>query len=272
MDRKINGDGSYAYAEEVLTFRKPKHFSRKKKLLVVLIIILALLFVAALGFGAYKIFFAGGRYDDSASFYFSSNILSEEGGEFKAVGTIDFDIYNYADTLRTSKEKIEGFDIKVMANGKDITKKATIVTGEKTMEAEVRSACNVNIDVPREYHDKLIEVEVTSKPTQVVLKDDGVCVELIIFANKDTTVDVEWNEKKLTADSTNPYVEKSGIDKDKCSVSLAGGMSTSVYFFKSDVEDEFSGKTKDIKVTENEKTVKTENKVTNEESEGDKDE
>ena len=169
-----------------------------------------------------------------------------------------------------------------MANGKDITKKAAIVTGEKTMEAEVRSACNVNIEIPREYHNKLIEVEVTSKPNQVVLKgsfeyepawgyeikDDGVCVELVIFANKDTTVDVEWNEKKLTADSTNPYVEKSGIDKDKCSVSLAGGMSTSVYFFKSDVEDEFSGKTKDIKVTENEKTVKTENKVTNEESEG----
>lgn len=286
MDRKNYGEEAYTANEEAIAFRKPNHFSRKKKGLIALIVILALLAASGIGFAVYKIFFSGSGYDDSASFYFSSNILSEEGGKFKAVGAIDFDIYNYADTLRTSKEKIEGFDIKVTANGKDITAKSTVVTGERSMEAEVRSACNVKIEIPREYHNKLIEVKVTSKPVEVVLKgsfdyepswgyeikDDGVCVELILFANKDVTVNVEWDKDELTADSTNPYIEASGIDKNKCSVSLAGGMSASLYFFKADLEEEYSANTKAIKVTENEKTAKAESSVPSEEGKEDKDE
>ena len=286
MDRKNHGEEAYAQPAENLKFRKPNHFSRKKKALTALIIFLILIVVAAVGFGVYKLFDLRNRYDDSASFYFSSNILSEDGGEFKAVGSIEFDVYNYADSLRTSKEKIENFDIKVMANGKDITRKATVVTGERSMEADVRSACNVSIEIPREYHSKLIEVEVTSKPTEIVLKgsfdyepawgyeikDDGVCVELIIFANKDTSVNLEWDEKKLIADSTNSYVEESGIEKNKCTVSLAGGMSASVYFFKTDVKDEFTNNTKAIKIKENTKNVKVEQSVPTEESEAKKDE
>jgi len=276
--------GAYA-ADEGLVFRKPKNFNRKRKTRIFFIILLALLLTAALAFGVYKLFFGPEKYDDRDAFYFTSNILSEEGGKFKAVGSIDFDIYNYAD-IRTSKVKIEGFDIKVSANGKNITKKADMKVGERAMDARVPSACNVNIELPREYHDKLIEVEVTSKPNNVVLKaqfeyepeygykvkDDGVCVEVILFANKDVTLDLEWDGEALIADSTNPYIQSAGLDKTKCSVSLAGGMSTSIYFFKADPKEEFDNMTDALRLSYNDEQAGAKQSVPNEEKEAEKDE
>ncbi|MBR5515601.1 MAG: hypothetical protein IKU52_05310 [Clostridia bacterium] len=269
---------------EKLAFHKPKHFARKKKGVTFLVILLVLVLLCAMGFGAYKLYgilFKNKGFDDSTAFYFTSNILSEDGGDFEAVGSIDFDIYNYADTLRTSKEKVEDFEIKVTAGGKDITKKVTVTTGERAMEADIRSACNVNIVVPRQYHNKKIDVEVVSKPLQITLKgsfsyepswgyeikDDGNCVELVLFANEDTSLKVEWDEKKLIADSTNPYIEAAGIDSESCTVALAGSMSSSIYFFKTDTEDKFTNNSKAFKISESKKTVKAENKSASKETE-----
>ena len=107
--------------KEELVFRTPKKIVKKKRLLTVLFIILGLILAGALCFGAYMLFGPEKGYDDSAAFYFSSDLLNEEGGEYVVYDTIDFNVYNYADSLRVSKEPVEDFSVTVKADGKDIT-------------------------------------------------------------------------------------------------------------------------------------------------------
>ncbi len=236
--------------DEELQFRRPKKIIKKKRLLIVLFIILGLVVMSALAFGAYMLFKPEKGYDDSAAFYFSSDLLSEEGGEFVVYDTIDFNVYNYADALRVSKEPVEDFSIAVKADGKDITAKAEISIGEKAMAPDVRSGCAVSISIPEKYRDGVIDIVVKSSPVPKELKgsfklepawgyslndkEGNVCAELVIYANKDISLELSWDGEKLIPDSTDPYIRTAEDGENKCSIQLSGGMSITIPMFKAD--------------------------------------
>ncbi len=234
--------------EEELKFRTPKKIVKKKRLLTVLFIILGLILVGGACFGAYMLFGPEKGYDDSAAFYFSSDLLSEEGGEYVVYDTIDFNVYNYADALRVSKEPVEDFSVTVKADGKDITARSEISMGERAMAPDVRSGCAVSVSVPEKYRDKVIDVIVKSSPVEKELRGSfklepawgyeindekgNVCAELVIFANKDISLEFSWDGEKLIPDSTDSYIRTAKDGENKCSISLSGGTSITIPIFK----------------------------------------
>lgn len=252
--------GGVSEAEEELRFRRPRKIVKRKRLFIVLFIILGLIVAGAASFGIYMLFRPEEPYDDSAAFYLSSDLLSEEGGEFVVYDTIDFSVYNYADSLRVSKEPIEDFGITVKVDGKDITPKTEITAGDKVMPADERSGCEVSIKVPEKYRDKTVEVIVKSSPVPKEIKasfriepawgysvydEKGlICAELVIFANKDTALELNWNGEKLIPDSTNPYIRTAKDGENKCRIQLTAGMSTTIPLFKADPEKDYSDDTR----------------------------
>lgn len=238
--------------EEELLFRTPKKIVKKKRLLTVLFIILGIILVGAACFGAYMLFGPEKGYDDSAAFYFSSDLLSEEGGEYVVYDTIDFNVYNYADALRVSKEPVESFSVTVKADGKDITARSEISMGESAMAPDVRCGCSVSVSVPEKYRDKVIDVIVKSSPVEKELRGSfklepawgyeirdekgNVCADLVIFANKDISLELSWDGEKLIPDSTDSYIRTAKDGENKCNISLTGGMSVTIPMFKVDTE------------------------------------
>ncbi|MBQ4602142.1 MAG: hypothetical protein IJB24_04700 [Clostridia bacterium] len=238
--------------KEELVFRTPKKIVKKKRLLTVLFIILGLILAGALCFGAYMLFGPEKGYDDSAAFYFSSDLLNEEGGEYVVYDTIDFNVYNYADSLRVSKEPVEDFSVTVKADGKDITARSEISMGERAMAPDVRSGCAVSVSVPEKYRDKVIDVTVKSFPVEKELKGSfklepawgysvndekgNVCAELVIFANKDISLELSWDGEKLIPDSTDSYIRTAEDGENKCNIQLSGGMSITIPMFKAEPE------------------------------------
>lgn len=238
--------------EEELLFRTPKKIVKKKRLLTVLFIILGIILVGAACFGAYMLFGPEKGYDDSAAFYFSSDLLSEEGGEYVVYDTIDFNVYNYADALRVSKEPVESFSVTVKADGKDITARSEISMGENAMAPDVRCGCAVSVSVPEKYRDKVIDVIVKSSPVEKELRGSfklepawgyeirdekgNVCADLVIFANKDISLELSWDGEKLIPDSTDSYIRTAKDGENKCNISLTGGMSVTIPMFKVDTE------------------------------------
>lgn len=236
--------------EEELKFRRPKKIIKKKRMLIVLFIILGLVAIGALSFGAYMLLRPEKGYDDSAAFYFSSDLLSEEGGEYVVYDTIDFNVYNYADSLRVSKEPVEDFTVRIKADGKDITSKTDISMGERAMAPDVRSGCAVSVSVPEKYRDKTIDVTVTSSPVQKELtasfkiqpawgysvndEKGNVCAELVIYANKDVSLELSWDGEKLIPDSTDSYIRTAEAGETKCIIELSSGTSVTIPMFKAD--------------------------------------
>lgn len=236
-------------------FRKPKKIFRNRNILIAVIAVLSICLIAGIIILCVT-FFGHSKYDDSAAFYFASDLLSENGGDFTAYDKIEFNIYNYADALRISREPVKSFDVRVEADGKNITDKADIVTGETEMKADVRSACNVTIDVPKEYLEQKIKVIVTSSPIEkqisgtftlkpkwgYEIKDSkgSVCAELVIFANKDVLLDLSWDKEALTADNTNTFVHSMEHGGDVCRIQLSGGTSTMIPMFKIDAARDYS--------------------------------
>ncbi|MBR4881267.1 MAG: hypothetical protein IKU19_04995 [Clostridia bacterium] len=261
----IVGDPAGAPAvEEELKFRTPKKIVKKKRLLAVLFVLLGLIAAGALCFGAYMLFGPEKGYDDSAAFYFSSDLLSEEGKEYIVYDTIDFNVYNYADALRVSKEPVEDFSVTVKADGKDITARSEISMGERAMAADVRSGCAVSVSVPEKYNDKIIEITVKSFPVEKELKASfklepawgysvndekgNVCAELVIFANKDVSLEFSWDGEKLIPDSTDSYIRTAEDGENKCNISLSGGMSITVPMFKADPDKVIASDSNAIKL------------------------
>lgn len=231
-------------------FRKPRYIFRKKKI-IALAIVLAVFITAGVGMlVGYLVYEPEKVYDDSTAFYVTSNLLSEEGGKYTVYDRIEFDIYNYADSLRVSAEPVEISDIRVEADGKDITGKVDITLSESLIAPEVRSASNVVITLPEKYHGTELGVTVLSAPIEKVLKgtfvvvpewgyelkdkEGDVCAELVIYANKDVTLQVEWSAEKLIPDSTNPYIRTAKLNEMKCTVELSSGMGISIPMFKID--------------------------------------
>ena len=252
-------------------FRRPRRIFKKKRRLVILLLLAGLIIIGSLTVLGFMLYEPEQVYDDSAAFYFSSNLLSEEGGEFTVYDDIEFNVYNYADSLRVSKEPLESFSVKVEADGKDITGKSEISTGETAMAPDVRSGCTVVVSVPEEYCDAAIDVTVTSSPIEKVLRgtftvkpewgyelsdnEGDVCAELIIFANEKVTVEVEWDPEALIADSTNAYVRAAQGEPNICTVELDAGMSASIPMFKISPEEEYDSDSKVISVKKTENAV-----------------
>ena len=248
--------------EEELTFRKPKKIFKKKRTRTVLLILLIVLVAAAAAFACFKLFGPGEVYDDSTAFYFTGDLVSEEGGEYTVYDRIEFNVYNYADSLRVSKEPLESFTVKVECEGKDITSKAEISMGETAMAADVRSGCAVSVKVPEQYNGSVIDIKVTSSPINkelhgsfkvlpewgYELKDEkgNVCAELTIYANKDVSLELEWDGEKLIPDSTDSYIRTAENDESKCNIQLSAGMSTTIPLFKVNPDKVYNNKTKAI--------------------------
>ncbi|MBQ4561506.1 MAG: hypothetical protein IJA55_04140 [Clostridia bacterium] len=271
--------------EEELKFRRPKKEINKKRLLIVLFIILGIVVAGALSFAAYMIFKPEKGYDDSAAFYFSSDLLSEEGGEFVVYDTIDFNVYNYADSLRVSKEPVTDFTVRIKADGKDITTKTDISMGERAMAPNVRSGCAVSVSVPEKYRSKVIDVTVTSSPVQKVItasfkvlpawgytindKEGNVCADLVVYANKDVSLELIWDSEKLVPDSTDSYIRTAEAGKPKCIIELTSGTSVTIPMFKLDPTQDYTKDKKAIvfnlvknAVTEKEEPVEAEDTAT----------
>ncbi len=258
--------GNVQAEEEELKFRRPKRIFKKKRMLIVFFIIIGLILTGAVSFAAYMIFKPDKVYDDSAAFYFSSDLLSEDGGEFVAYDSIDFNVYNYADALRVSKEPVEDFTVTVMADGKDITGKVDISMGERGMAPDVRSGCAVSVSVPEKYRDKVVDITVKSFPVEKVLKGSftlepawdymindakgNVCAELVVFANKDVSLELEWDGEKLIPDSTDSYIRTAKDGEFKCNIELSAGMSITIPVFKTDISKAYSKGNKAISLNE----------------------
>lgn len=231
-------------------FRKPRYIFRKKKIIALVIVLAALLAAGACALVGWLVYEPEKVYDDSTAFYITSNILSEEGGKFTVYDRIEFDLYNYADSLRVSAEPVEIASVKLEADGKDITGKADITVSESTIAPEVRADSKVVITVPEKYHGQEISVSVATGPIEKTLKatfvvvpewgyelrdkEGDVCAELVIYANKDVSLQVEWSAEKLVPDSTNAYVRAGKLNENKCTVELSPGMGATIPMFKLD--------------------------------------
>ena len=239
--------------EKELEYRKPRSAKRNKLVLIVLLCVLGVAVIAGAVFGCIA-FFSEEEYDNTADFYFSSDLLSQEGGEYTVYGDIEFNLTNYADALRTSAENIESYSVSIKADGKDITSKCGIEKELSALTKGSRTSGKVTVSVPDKYCGIPLDVEVVSYPVDVTLKgrftvlpdwgfkfsdeEGSVAASLSLYANEEITLLVKWDPDKLIADSTNAYVKASDEDYE-CEVTLAAGTGAEIYFFKPDMNAVF---------------------------------
>ena len=222
-------------------YRQPSYKKRKKIILTVAIAVLSLIFVAICTLVAFKLF-GGKDYDRTDEFYFSSDFLTAQGASIAQNGKISFELYNYQDDLRTSIYDIEAFDIKVSADGKDITDKCKISESKTKLNKNKKESSNITIDLPDEYFRKDVDVTVKSEPNAVTLTGEqgSITATLTLSNDKAGSYTVKWDGEELTADSTNRFISASE-DDDKCTVTLEDGESCEIVFFKKDVKAEYFG-------------------------------
>lgn len=262
MDEQIDEKEINEEKEEKLKFRKPNK-SNTKNLKIILCIIGCVILAALLIFAGIKIFSV--TSDERSLIYFSSNVLCEDGADVVAYEAITFELYNYADDLRISKEEIEDIDISVYCDSKDITLDCTVSTGEKTMQAGVKSSCTVTIALPDKYANKDIEVTASTKPIKKEIKakfsyintwgstvedaSGNPCALLNLSANKDIKLIVEWDADWVVPESTNQYVKTAAENSNKFEVILKTGEGTQIAFFKIDPGKDYSNGNTAIKVS-----------------------
>lgn len=241
-------DNSVKIEEEKLKFRKPKHIFRKRRNLIVLISILSAIAIAATAVTCAIIFKPVEPYDDSAAFYFSGVGVSEEGSKMVVYDKIEITVRNYADSLRISKEPVENFTVKVSCDGNDITKKAKLTLGDTSLVPEMRSETKVTVTLPQEYYNVPIDVTVTSSPLVKELKgtfiirptwsysvEDGEgnsTAYLNVSAEKDVTLEFEWDAALINPDRTDAFVKTAEAGESKCSINLSAGMTVTIPLFK----------------------------------------
>lgn len=249
-DKETNGfPATEERTEGSVKFRKPRSTKRNKIILICLLCVLGVAIIVGAVFGCIAIF-GKKPYDNTADFYFSSDLLSEEGSEYTVYGKIEFNVCNYADSLRTSAENIDNYTVSIESDGHDITDSCNIHKEMSALAKGSRATSKVTIDVPDEYCNLPLDITVKSEPVSVILKgaftvlpvwdskfadeEGSVVATLTLSANHETTLLVKWDAEKLIADSTNAYV-KASDESDECEVTLAAGTSTEIYFFKPDM-------------------------------------
>ncbi len=259
------------YAKEPV-FRKPLNLRQKRNLKIALLCALGAVLLAGVVLLAVFLLNGPAPYDNSGQFYFSSDLLSEAEGKqcYTTYGAIEFDIYNFEDKLRVSKEAIEDFDIKLECDGKNITSRADISVGERAMEADIRSTCRVSITLPERYHNKEIEVSVSSSPILKELKgkfkvipkwsyevkdyEGSVCTEVVIYANESVALEFSWNkEGNLIPDATNSYIRTAKEGEASCIIELAPGTTVTLPMFKTDIKAVYSENSEEFSLKETNK-------------------
>ena len=258
-----NSDGDFEadFEESPEKFRKPSHIANKR-LLIILCCVAGAAVIALLTFLGFKLF--SSNTDESAMLYFSSNILCEDGTKAVAYEAISFDLYNYADELRVSKEEIKDIDIDILCEGKSILSDCAVETGEKAMQADIPASCNVLINLPEKYANKDIEVIASTKPIKKEIKatfsyitnwgstiedKEGNSVAVLnLTANSDVVLEVEWQPTQVVPESTNQHIKSLSANQNKCTVKLKTGEETQIAFFKTDIKKDYSKKNDAIKV------------------------
>lgn len=263
--------------EKEVEYRKPRSAKRNKLILILLLCVLGVAIIVGAVFACIA-FMGKEEYDNTADFYFSSDLLSQDGGEYTVYGEIEFNVFNYEDALRTSAETVESYSVTVKADGKNITDKCTVDKELSALTKGSRTSGKVTVSVPEEYCTVPLDVEVVSYPVEVTLKGEftvlpdwgydfsdeegSVSAALSLYANEEVTLLVKWDPEKLIADSTNAYVKASDEDYE-CEVTLAAGTGAAIYFFKPDMNAVYNEDDKSfpIEVTK----IKTEKKETEKE-------
>lgn len=274
------------FDEQDVEYRKPRSSKRNKIILILLLCVLGVAIIVGAIFGCIA-FLGEEEYDNTADFYFSSDLLSQDGGEYTVYGEIEFNVFNYADSLRTSAETIESYSVTVKADGKNITDKCDVDKELSVLTKGSRTTGKVVVSVPDEYCGIPLDVEVVSYPVDIALKgkftvlpdwgfdfsdeEGSVAASLSLYANDEITLLVKWDPEKLIADSTNAYVKASDEDYE-CEVTLAPGTSAQIYFFKPDMNEVYNEDDKSFPIeitkvkTENKKPEKEETEDSEEES------
>ncbi len=230
-------------------YRSPRKKSRKKTLLTILICAAASLLLAGVVFAVIRLT-EKPVYDNTGSFYFSSDLLSADGGEFTVYNEISFRVNNFADKLRVSESEIDSYSVKISRNGADVTDLCSVTKEAGSLPAGTVASSLVTVSLPDDLFNTPLEVEVSSRPTEIVLRGTftvvpswgwsltdeagSVCCKLVVWANEDITARVSWDETLLIADKNDPNVKASDTD-GSFTVVLAAGTGTEIYFFKNDI-------------------------------------
>lgn len=236
-------------------YRQPRKTGNNKAVTIIVICVLAVLLICGTIFGLSRLH-KEKPYDNTAQFYFSSDLLSETGNEYSVYDEIRFTVRNYADELRCSAQDIESVTFTVTCEGKDITSECTVTSDLQVLPASKPVDSNVRIIVPERYDGIPVEVKAVSAPIEISLigsftvlpswgselKDSAGSVNatFVIWADEDVDFTVSWDTDALVADPTNAYVKASENDGE-CTVSLLAGTGTEIVFFKSDIIKDYSG-------------------------------
>jgi len=236
-------------------FRQPRKRGHGKAVIIVAASFAALLLIVGIIIAVTHIH-KDKPYDNTEPFYFSSDLLKEDGAEYSVYGDICFTVCNFADELRCSMQDIESVSITVSSEGKDVTSKCIIKNELDLLPAEKNTVSSIAITVPEELNGFPLEVKAVSAPIEITLKGiftvlpgwgyelkdeaGSVNAELVVWANEETTLKVTWNPEELIADPTNSYV-KASDSSESCEVTLAAGTGAEIFFFKTDVDSDHTG-------------------------------
>ena len=237
-------------------YRHPRKRGKKK-----LVVIISLACILAILLATVIILIVSGSKkeepvnDNTGTLYFTSDLLSAEGGSFTVFDRIEFDLHNYADELRVSDRTIEEYSVRVMSGTEDITAECRIAKEKASLAAESIVSAGVAVEIPAERMNTPLDVIVASEPENIVLKGSFTVVpswtwvysdssgsvsgRLYIAANKEMTVRASWDPELVTADPTNPYI-KADEDETSCTLTLEAGSGAEIYFFKKDVTADYS--------------------------------
>ncbi len=191
---------------------------------------------------------------NSPEFYFTSDYLSESVlPEYKIYGgSVSFEIRNFIDSFRVSKENIT---YTVSASG------GTLSSVGGTLTAETADSDIITLTYSGEEIEKEITVTVTSSSpyakelkakfvfTKPVLRYEitdsagSYYAELYIHtANEAKTVTVNWDKAELLIDETNDYVIRGNLtaEKNSASVDIPAHTTVKIAFFKNDITKDYS--------------------------------
>ena len=250
-DKPADGEGP---EEEHGQYRRPRKNKKKKAIIIASacaagVILAVVMTLIILGLKSKD------PVGETGGMYFTSDMLTVEGDSFTVYDKIEFKVRNFADELRVSGSDIEDYTVSVQAGSEEITGKCKITKEQKSLAGGSAVSAGVVIEVPDDVMDKTIEVSVSYEAEQIVLKgkftvlpswswtysdrSGSVCGKLYIAANKEVTLKASWDPELVIADPTNPYV-KSGGNGKSCTLTLAAGTGTEIYFFKNDVSADYS--------------------------------
>ena len=247
-------DGGQDDLPEERGYRTPRGRGRKKTLIVILISAASVLLLALIVFAAIRL---TGKpvYDNTGEFYFSSDLLSVDGGSYTVYNEINFRVNNFADKLRVSDSDVESYSVKVTASGEDVTDLCAVAKESASLPGGTVSSSLVTVTLPDGLYGVPLEVEAASSPTEIVLhgtftvvpswgsslsdSPGSVYCALTVWTNEDASVKITWDDTLLIPDKSDPFI-RSGAEGNACTFALAAGTGAEIRFFKNDISADYS--------------------------------